>query len=49
MQLWRQGHFVERLTFDDNLTLFFNGHHELVLWVAVLTHLTTGRRARHRP
>ncbi|WP_207839409.1 DUF6188 family protein [Williamsia soli] len=33
MQLWIQSHVVERLTFDDNLTLFFNGHHELVLWV----------------
>lgn len=32
MHLWIQGHHVERLTFDDNLTFFFDGHCELVLW-----------------
>jgi Family of unknown function (DUF6188) len=32
MQLWIQGHIVERLTFEDNLTFFFNNHCELVLW-----------------
>lgn len=32
MQLWIQGHIVERLTFEDNLTFFFSNHCELVLW-----------------
>jgi hypothetical protein len=32
MRLWFEGHHVERLTFDDNLTFFFDGHCELVLW-----------------
>lgn len=31
MRLWIQGHRVERLTFDDNLTVFFDGHCELIL------------------
>lgn len=32
MELWIRGHRIERLTFDDNLTFFFDGHRELVLW-----------------
>lgn len=33
MRLWIQGHRVERLNFDDNLTFYFDGHCELVVWM----------------
>lgn len=32
MQLWIHGHFIDRLTFEDNLTFFFSNQCELVLW-----------------